>query len=395
MIYLDNAATTPVRKEVLEEMTPYFSKKYGNASSLHSLGREANKALQEARVRVADVINAMPEEIYFTSGGSEADNLAIKGIAFANKDKGNHIIVSSIEHDAVLNTCKFLAGNGFEVTYLPVDKYGFVNCEDVERAVTKKTILISVMHANNEIGTIEPIANIGSLAQEKGVYFHTDAVQSFGKIPIDVEKMGIDLLSTSSHKVYGPKGVGALYVKKGIEIQPLIHGGGHENGLRSGTENVAGIAGFGKAAELAENERAIEAGREIKLRDKLIKGALKIKNSYLNGHPTIRLPNNTNFSFKFIEGEGLILDLDSYGIAASTGSACSSKTLEPSHVLLAIGLRHEEAHGSLRLTLGRETTDKDINYVLKTLPKSVERLRKISPYKNKFVFKGLKGEKHV
>jgi len=395
MIYLDNAATTPVRKEVLEEMTPYFSKKYGNASSPHSLGREANKALQEARVRVADVINAMPEEIYFTSGGSEADNLAIKGIAFANKDKGNHIIVSSIEHDAVLNTCKFLAGNGFEVTYLPVDKYGFVNCEGIERAVTKKTILISVMHANNEIGTIEPIANIGSLAQEKGVYFHTDAVQSFGKIPIDVEKMGIDLLSTSSHKVYGPKGVGALYVKKGIEIQPLIHGGGHENGLRSGTENVAGIAGFGKAAELAENERAVEAGREIKLRDKLIKGALKIKNSYLNGHPTIRLPNNANFSFKFIEGEGLILDLDSYGIAASTGSACSSKTLEPSHVLLAIGLRHEEAHGSLRLTLGRETTDKDINYVLKTLPKSVERLRKISPYKNKFVFKGLKGEKHV
>jgi cysteine desulfurase len=395
MIYLDNAATTPVRKEVLEEMTPYFSKKYGNASSLHSLGREANKALQGARTRVADVINAMPEEIYFTSGGSEADNLAIKGIAFANKDKGNHIIVSSIEHDAVLNTCKFLGENGFEVTYLPVDKYGFVNCEDIERAITKKTILISVMHANNEIGTIEPVANIGTLAQEKGVYFHTDAVQTFGKIPIDVEKMGIDMLSASSHKVYGPKGVGALYVKKGIEIQPLIHGGGHENGLRSGTENVAGIAGFGKAAELAENERAVEAGREIKLRDKLTKGALKIKNSYLNGHPTIRLPNNANFSFKFIEGEGLILDLDSYGIAASTGSACSSKTLEPSHVLLAIGLRHEEAHGSLRLTLGRETTDKDINYVLKTLPKSVERLRKISPYKNKFVFKGLKGEKHV
>jgi len=395
MIYLDNAATTPVRKEVLEEMTPYFSKKYGNASSLHSLGREANKALQGARTRVADVINAMPEEIYFTSGGSEADNLAIKGIAFANKDKGNHIIVSSIEHDAVLNTCKFLGENGFEVTYLPVDKYGFVNCEDIERAITKKTILISVMHANNEIGTIEPVANIGTLAQEKGVYFHTDAVQTFGKIPIDVEKMGIDMLSASSHKVYGPKGVGALYVKKGIEIQPLIHGGGHENGLRSGTENVAGIAGFGKAAELAENERAVEAGREIKLRDKLTKGALKIKNSYLNGHPTIRLPNNANFSFKFIEGEGLILDLDSYGIAASTGSACSSKTLEPSHVLLAIGLKHEEAHGSLRLTLGRETTDKDINYVLKTLPKSVERLRKISPYKNKFVFKGLKGEKHV
>lgn len=395
MIYLDNAATTPVRKEVLEEMTPYFSKKYGNASSLHSLGREANKALQEARARVADVINVMPEEIYFTGGGSEADNTALKGIAFANKDKGNHIITSSIEHDAVLNTCKFLGENGFEVTYLPVDKYGFVNCDDIERAITKKTILISVMHANNEIGTIEPIANIGSLAQERGVYFHTDAVQSFGKIPIDVEKMGIDMLSASSHKIYGPKGVGALYVKKGIEIQPLIHGGGHEGGLRSGTENVAGIVGFGKAAELAESERAVEAGREIKLRDKLIKGTLKIKNSYLNGHPTIRLPNNANFSFKFIEGEGLVLDLDSYGIAASTGSACSSKTLEPSHVLLCIGLKHEEAHGSLRLTLGRETKDKDINYVLKVLPKSVDRLRKISPYKNKFVFKGLKGEKHV
>ena len=395
MIYLDHAATTLVRKEVLEEMQPYFSKKYGNASSLHALGREANRALQEARAKVADVINAMPEEIYFTSGGSEADNTALKGLAFANKDKGNHIIISSIEHHAVLNTCKFLEQNGFEVTYLPVDKYGFVNCDDIEKVITKKTILISVMHANNEIGTIEPIANIGSLAQEKGVYFHTDAVQTFGKIPIDVEKMGIDLLSASSHKVYGPKGVGALYVKKGIEIQPLIHGGGHENGLRSGTENVAGIVGFGKAAELAENERAIEAGREIKLRDKLIKGALKIKNSYLNGHPTIRLPNNANFSFKFIEGEGLVLDLDSHGIAASTGSACSSKSLEPSHVLLAIGLKPEEAHGSLRLSLGRDTNDRDINYVLKVLPKSVERLRKISPYKKKFMFKGLKGETHV
>ena len=395
MIYLDHAATTPVRKEVLEEMQPYFSKKYGNASSLHALGREASRALQEARAKVADVINAMPEEIYFTSGGSEADNTAVKGLAFANKDKGNHIIISSIEHDAVLNTCKFLEQNGFEVTYLPVDKYGFVDCEDIERVITKKTILISVMHANNEIGTIEPIANIGSLAQEKGVYFHTDAVQTFGKIPIDVEKMGIDLLSASSHKIYGPKGVGALYVKKGIEIQPLIHGGGHENGLRSGTENVAGIAGFGKAAELAENERAVEAGREIKLRDKLIKGALKIKNSYLNGHPTNRLPNNANFSFKFIEGEGLVLDLDGYGIASSTGSACSTKSLEPSHVLLAIGLKHEEAHGSLRLTLGRDTKDKDIDYVLKVLPKSVERLRKISPYKTKFEFKGLKGEEHV
>ncbi len=395
MIYLDNAATTPVRKEVLEEMSPYFSKKYGNASSLHSFGREASMALQNARSKTADVISAAPEEIYFTGGGSEADNLAIKGVAFANKDKGNHIITSAIEHDAVLNTCKFLEESGFKVSYLPVDKYGFVDCGDVERAITKKTILISVMHANNEIGTIEPVANIGALAQENGVYFHTDAVQSFGKIPIDVGKMGIDLLSASSHKIYGPKGVGMLYVRKGVKVQPLIHGGGHENGLRSGTENVAGIVGFGKASELAENERAVEAGREIKLRDRLIKGALKIKNSNLNGHPTIRLPNNANFSFKFIEGEGLILDLDSYGIAASTGSACSTKSLEPSHVLLCIGLKHEEAHGSLRLSLGRYTTDKDINYVLKVLPKTVERLRKISPYKNKFVFKGLKGEKHV
>jgi cysteine desulfurase len=395
MIYLDHAATTPVRKEVLEEMQPYFSKKYGNASSLHAFGREANRALQEARAKVAEVINAMPEEVYFISGGSEADNLALKGVAFANKDKGNHIITSAIEHDAVLNTCKFLEENGFKITYLPVDKFGFVDCSQIERAISKKTILISIMHANNEIGTIEPIAMIGSIAQENGIYFHTDAVQTFGKIPIDVDKMGIDLLSVSSHKIYGPKGVGALYVRKGVKIEPLIHGGGHERGLRSGTENVAGIVGFGKAAELADKERALEAGREIKLRDRLIKNALKIENSRLNGHPTLRLPNNANFSFKFIEGESLVLDLDNKGIAASTGSACSSKSLEPSHVLLAIGLKHEEAHGSLRLTLGRETTNKDIDYVLRVLPKSVERLREISPYKNRFVFKGLKGEKHV
>jgi len=395
MIYLDHAATSPVRKEVIEEMLPYFSRKYGNASSLYAMGREAREAMEKAREQVAAVIGSNPNDVYFTSGGSESDNTALKGIALANKDKGDHIITSSIEHDAVLNTCKFLEENGFRVTYLPVDRYGFVDCADVEKAITKKTILISVMHANNEIGTIEPMANIGEIAQEHGVYFHTDAVQTFGKIPIDVEKMGIDLLSISSHKVYGPKGVGALYVRKGVNIRPLIHGGGHERGLRSGTENVAGIVGFGKAAELAEKDRAVEAGREIKLRDRLIRGVLKIRNSYLNGHPTIRLPNNANFYFKFIEGEGLVLDLDGYGIAASTGSACSSKTLEPSHVLLAIGLRPEEAHGSLRLTLGRETKDKDIDYVLKVLPKAVERLRKISPYKNKFDFKGLKGEKNV
>jgi len=395
MIYLDHAATTAVRKEALEEMLPYFSKRYGNASSLHSFGLEASEALQTARTRVADVISSTPENIYFTSGGTEANNLAIKGIAFANKNKGDHIITSGIEHDAALNTCQFLEENGFRVTYLPVDKYGFVDCDDVEKAITKKTILISVMHANNEIGTIEPVADIGKIAQKHGIYFHTDAVQSFGKIPIDVEKMNIDLLTASSHKIYGPKGVGCLYVRKGVKIQPLFHGGGHENNLRSGTENVAGIAGFGKAAELAEGERQQEAGREIKLRDRLIKGALKIENSHLNGHPTMRLPNNANISFKFIEGEGLVIDLDSYGIAASTGSACSTKSLEPSHVLLCIGLKHEEAHGSLRMTLGKDNKEKEVDYVLKILPKSVERLRKISPYKKKFSFKGLKGEEHV
>jgi len=395
MIYLDNAATTPVRKEVLDEMLPYFSRKYGNASSLHALGREAREAVEKAREQIAKTINAHSDEIYFTSGGTESDNMAIKGAAFANKDKGSHIITSSIEHDAVLSSCKFLEENGFEVTYLPVDRYGFVDCRKVEEAITDETILISIMHANNEIGTIEPIEEIAEIAEDNGIFFHTDAVQTFGKLDIDVEKIGMDMLTASSHKIYGPKGVGALYIRRGAAVQPLLHGGGHEMGRRSGTENVAGIAGFGRAAELAKKEMAQEARREIKLRDRLIDGALRIKNSYLNGHSEARLPNNANISFKFIEGEGLVLDLDSYGIAASTGSACSSKSLEPSHVLLCIGLKHEEAHGSLRLTLGRDTSEKDIGYVLKVLPKSVARLRKISPYKEKFDFNGLKGEKHV
>jgi len=378
---MDYAATTPVDPRVLNVMKPYFLEKYGNASSLHSFGREANRALEEARANVAGLINAEASEIIFTSGGTESNNLAIKGIAFANRDKGKHIITSAIEHDAVLEPCKWLEKQGFDVTILPVDKYGLVDPMKVEKAIRKDTILVSIMMANNEIGTIQATEKIGKICSEKNVIFHTDAVQAFGKIPIDVKKMHIDLLTASAHKLYGPKGVGCLYVRKGVSIEPLLHGGGHEFGLRSTTENVAGIAGFSAAVQLRKKEMAPEAKRLTKLRDKLIKGVLKIENSHLNGHPTLRLPNNANFYFDFIEGESLIMHLDSYGIAASTGSACSSKSLEPSHVLLAIGLRHEQAHGSLRLTLGKYNTDKDVKYVLKVLPEIVEKLRKISPFK--------------
>ncbi|MFH0889909.1 MAG: cysteine desulfurase NifS [Candidatus Aenigmatarchaeota archaeon] len=383
-VYMDYAASTPVRREVLEGMMPYFSEKYGNASSLHSFGREAFEAVENARKIIAGVINAEPGEIIFTSGGTEADNLALQETAYANRNRGNHIIVSSIEHDAVLQTAKFLEKDGFSVTRLPVDKCGLISLDELENSVTKDTILVSIMHANNEIGTIEPVGEIGKICKERNVIFHTDAVQTFGKIPIDVKKMNIDLLSISSHKIYGPKGVGALYVRKGVKMHPLFHGGGQESGLRSGTENVAGIIGFGKAAELACVEMDAEAKRLAKLRDKLIAGALKIDNTWLNGHATERLPNNANLCFKFIEGEGLVILLDEAGIAASTGSACSSKSLEPSHVLLAIGLKHEEAHGSLRLTLGRETAESDVDYLLSVLPGCVERLRRISPFKKGF-----------
>jgi len=386
-IYLDHSATTPVDSRVLEAMKPFFSKAYGNASSLHKFGQEAKRAMEESREKIANAINAKINEIIFTSGGTESDNLAIKGICLANKSKEkgkNHIITSKIEHHAVLHTCQWMEKQGFEVTYLPVDKYGLVNPADVEDAIKKNTCLVSIMLASNEIGTIEPVEKIGKICRENEVYFHTDAVQAFGKIPIDVNKMNIDLLSASAHKVYGPKGVGALFVREGVDIQPIIHGGGHENDIRSGTENVSGIVGFGAASEIAKKEMKREGEREIKLRDKLIKEVLKIENSHLNGHPTKRLPNNANFWFAFVEGESLILYLDVKGIAGSTGSACSSKSLEPSHVLLAIGLKYEEAHGSLRLTLGKQNTKEDIDYVLKILPDVVERLREISPYKGKW-----------
>ena len=379
-IYLDHAATTAVDKEVIKAMLPYFDDKFGNASSLHQFGQEAKEALEKSRETVAKLINADPREIIFTSGGTESDNWAIKKIAFTNEDKGNHIITSRIEHHAVLESCEFLGKNGFKVTYLPVDKYGLVNPEDVKKAITKNTVLVSIMHANNEIGTIEPIEEIGKICKEKGVYFHTDAVQTVGKVPIDVKKMNVDLLSCSSHKLYGPKGVGFLYVKKGTKIAPMIHGGGHEFCLRSGTENIAGIAGFAKACELAQKNMEKWNSHEKKLRDKLVKGVLeRIPESWLNGHPEKRLEGNANFCFKCIEGESLILHLDDKGVAASTGSACSTKELKPSHVLTAIGLSPVDAHGSLRLTLGKDSTEKEIDYVLGVLPGIVADLRKISP----------------
>jgi len=379
-IYLDYAATTPTHPEVVQAMLPYFTDDFGNPSSIYSYGQEAKAAIKKARGNVAGLINARDEEIIFTSGGTEADNFALKGVVFANDNKGNHIITTTIEHHAVLETCKFLEKRGSTVTYLPVDSYGMVNPDDVKKAITNKTILISVMHANNEVGTIEPIAEIAKIAREAGVYFHTDAVQTAGHIPVDVNKLGVDLLSMSAHKLHGPKGVGALYVRKGVKITPFIHGGGQENGRRSGTENVPGIVGFGKAAELARASLDVEAGRLILLRDKLIKGLLEsIDHTRLNGHPVKRSPNNVNISVDFIEGESMCLNLDFEGICASTGSACSSASLEPSHVLLALGLRHEQAHGSLRFTLGKWTTEEEINQVLEILPKIVTKLRAMSP----------------
>jgi len=376
-IYMDHAATTPVAPEVLEAMKPYFSEKFGNSASLHYFGREAENALEDARRSIAKFFGVKPEEIFFTSGGTEADNLALKGIASAF-GKG-HIITSQIEHHAILHTAKWLENHGFDVTYLPVDKYGFVNPEDVEKAIRKDTILISIMHANNEIGTIEPIEEIGKICRKHGVYFHTDAVQTVGKIPIPTKN--IDLLSSSAHKLYGPKGVGLLYIKNGVKIEPIQHGGGHEKGMRSGTENVAGIVGFARAIELAKKHMDKEVKRLSALRDELIKETLKIGDSWLNGHPTKRLPGNAHFGFKFIEGEALILLLDEMGIAASTGSACSSKSLKPSHVLTAIGLKPEEAHGSLRLTLGKDNNEEDIKYAADAIQDVVEKLRKISPFK--------------
>lgn len=375
---MDHSATTATDPAVIEAMLPYFSEKYGNPSSLYMIGRQARKAIEEARQKVADLIGAKKEEIIFTGSGTESDNLAIKGSAFKNRKKGDHIITSSIEHHAVLNTCKYLERNGFKVTYLPVSKEGIVNPDDLEKAINPQTILITVMHANNEIGSIQPIEEIGRIAKEKEILFHTDAVQTAGKIPVNVDALGVSMLSISAHKIYGPKGVGALYIRKGTVIEPQLHGGGHERSLRSSTENVPGIVGFGKACELAK-QRLPDESNLTALRDSLIKGALKIEDSYLNGHPIKRLPNNANFRFSYIEGESMILNLDMKGVAASTGSACSSTSLEPSHVLMAIGLRPEEAHGSLRLTLGRENTQEDVDYVLSVLPDIVNKLRMISP----------------
>jgi len=382
-IYMDHAATTPVDKEVVDAMLPYFTNFYGNASSLHSFGEEAHYALDESRHNVADVLNAEREEIIFTSGGTESDNIAIKGVAFENKDKRNtkgpHIITSAIEHPAVLEPCKHLEKQGFKVKYVSVDKYGMVKIDELEQSISKDTFLISIMYANNEIGTIEPIEEIGRIASENNIVFHTDAVQAVGKLPIDINKLNVDLLSLSAHKIYGPKGVGALFIKKDVKIVPLVHGGGHERGLRSSTENIPGIVGFGKACELAQ-KRMVKDTQYIKsFRDRLVRETLEIEESYLNGHPEKRLVNNAHFYFAAIEGESLILRLSDKGIAASTGSACSSKKLQPSHVLLAIGLKPEHAHGSLRLSLGRENTIEDITYVADVLPEVVKYLRKMSP----------------
>ena len=378
---MDHSATTPVAPEVLEAMLPYFSEKFGNASSLHSFGLEAKEALEDSREKVADLLGAQPEEIIFTSGGTESDNLALKGIGYRSKEKGkgNHIITSSIEHPAILETCRKLETQGFEVTYLPVTKDGLVDAETVESAIQKETVLISVMHANNEIGTIQPLKEIGKIAAEKDVFFHTDAVQTAGKIPIDVNDMDLDLLSISAHKLYGPKGVGALYVRKGTRLDSIVHGGGHERGLRSGTENVAGIVGLARAADLANQAMASEAKRLTDLRDKLAKMVLdSVKDTWINGTLINRLPGNLNFGFRYVEGESLLLFLDSKGIAVSTGSACSSKRLEPSHVLLSLGLKAEECHGSLRITMGRSNTEEDVDYVARSINEAVERFRNIS-----------------
>ncbi len=380
-VYLDNAATTKVRNEVVEAMLPYFTEYFGNPSSLHLFAREAGKGLDTARAQVAKALNAKPEEIIFTGGGSESDNMVLRGIPEAYKKKGKHVITSAVEHHAVLHTLEAMEREGrVEVTYLPVDEYGMVTAEQVEKAIRPDTVLVSIMFANNEVGTIMPIEQIGETCKKYGVLFHTDAVQAVGHVPVDVEKMHIDLLSLSGHKFHGPKGVGALYVRKGVRIPALILGGAQERRKRAGTENVPGIVGMGKAIELATAELEDNAAKMKVLRDRLIFGIpARIQDVKLNGHPTERLPNNVNFSIRFIEGESILLMLDLNGIAASSGSACTSGSLDPSHVLLAMGLPHEVAHGSLRLTLSEFTTPEEIDYVLDTLPPIVEKLRAMSP----------------
>ncbi len=385
-VYMDYAATTYTKPEVLEDMIPYFTEFYGNPSSIYSISRETKKAIDKARNRIAKAINADPAEIYFTGGGSEADNWAIKGIALANKNKGNHIITTKIEHHAVLHTCEYLEKQGFEVTYLDVDEEGSIRLEELKNAIKPSTILVTIMTANNEIGTVQPIKEIGTICKERKVFFHTDAVQAIGHIDMDVKNMDIDALSLSGHKIYGPKGVGVLYLRKGIKIHNLVHGGAQERNRRAGTENVAGIVGLGKAIELAMENLTEEKERLTYLRDKLIKGLLEIPYSKLNGSVgDRRLPGNVNISFEFIEGESVLLMLDAKGICASSGSACTSGSLDPSHVLLAIGLPHEVAHGSLRLTMGAKTTEEEVDYVIETVPAIVQRLRDMSPLYDSFL----------
>lgn len=391
-IYFDNAATTPVRKEVLNEIMPYFSDIFANASSVYDIASQSRKAIEKAREQVAKAIGAQKDEIYFTAGGSESDNWAIKGTADALSKKGKHIITTQIEHHAVLHTCEFLEKHGWDITYLPVDEYGLISLDDLKNAIRPDTVLISVMFANNEIGTIEPIAEIGKIAREHGIYFHTDAVQAAGHVKIDVKEMNIDMLSISGHKLGAPKGIGALYVRKGITISNLIHGGGQEKGKRAGTENTAGIVGLGKAIELAVEEIDETNSYLTMLRERVIKGITEnIDFCRLNGHREKRLPGNVNISFEFIEGESLLLLLNSKGICASSGSACTSGSLDPSHVLLAIGLEHEKAHGSLRITLSKENTVEEVDYLIKELIPIVKRLREMSPLYEDY----LKGEKAV
>jgi cysteine desulfurase len=380
-IYFDYSATTPVHPDVAEEMFRYVTGVFGNPSSIHSFGREAKKAVETARNKVAESIGARTEEIVFTSGGTESDHMAIKGAVYANRKRGNHIITSAVEHHAVLDTCKAFEKEGFDLTVLPVDGYGMVSPQDAAKAIKDNTILITVMHANNEVGTIQPISEIGEIAREKGVLFHTDAVQSMGKIPVNVNDLKVDLLSVSGHKIYAPKGVGALYIRQGIDWRPYKFGGGQERKHRPGTENVPGIAALGKAAELAVRDMDEENARLTLLRDKLIKGILeKVEHVRLAGHPSMRLPNHVNFIFEFIDGGTMLLNLDMHGVAASSGSACTSGSVNPSHVLLAMGVPHEIAYGSLRLTLGRSNTEKDVDEFIKIMPKIIERLRSMTSF---------------